>query len=108
MQWRELTSVDQFDQLVNHSHQQPVAVFKHSTRCSISSMAKSRIEREWGYSDAQIPLYYLDLIRHRDVSNHIAQATGIRHESPQLIVLKNGETIYDGSHTTISVDNIDL
>lgn len=108
MHWHELTSVDQWDQLVADSHQHALAIFKHSTRCSISAMAKSRVERSWNYSDEQLPIYYLDLIRHRDVSNKIAETTGIQHESPQLIVLKDGKAIHHSSHTAIDVTGIAL
>lgn len=106
MHWRELTSVDQLDQLVQDSHQHAVAIFKHSTRCSISSMAKSRVERSWNFNDTDLPIYYLDLIRYRDVSNRIAEVTGVVHQSPQLIVIKDGDAIHHSSHSAIDVNSI--
>lgn len=102
MLWQELTSLAQWAEVLQQSWQTPVAVFKHSTRCSISSMAKSRLERDWQGNEPNFPVYYLDLIRYRDVSNAIAQDTGIEHQSPQLIVIKNGEATYNDSHNTIS------
>ena len=101
MKWENLTSEQQFsDLLVN---QALFAVFKHSTRCNISSMVKNRVEREW---NLDFPVYYLDLLNYRSVSNFIASATNIEHESPQLIVFQNGKAIYNGSHSAIIVDDV--
>lgn len=106
--WNNLSTEAQVDALVELSQQQPVLVLKHSTRCSISSMIKSRLERE-----APEPLaakdyqaFYLDLIQFRAVSNWIAQKFGIEHESPQVIVLENGKVVYHASHTAIHWDDI--
>jgi bacillithiol system protein YtxJ len=101
MNWEILTDKQQFDSLMQN--ETLFAIFKHSTRCSISSMAKNRIEKEWNH---QFPIYYLDLLQHRDVSNHIADVTNIEHQSPQLIVIKNGKPIYDASHNFIYVNDI--
>jgi len=78
-------------------------VFKHSTRCPISSMAKSRLERAWDDS-IQVPLYYLDLIAYREISNKIADLFGVDHESPQILLIKNGVCVYNDSHSNISVN----
>lgn len=97
MNWISITSEEQIKDLLNT--QQVFAVFKHSTRCSISSMVKNRLERDW---DSELPVYYLDLLSYRNVSNLIAQLSGVTHESPQLIVFKNGKPVFDASHTAIS------
>lgn len=102
MFWQELTSLAQWADVLQQSWQTPVAIFKHSTRCSISSMAKSRLERDWLGNEPSFRIYYLDLIQYRDVSNAIAKDTGIEHQSPQLIVIKNGDVTYNDSHNTIS------
>ncbi len=102
MNWRILASSDDLQRAVAESYKHPVALFKHSTRCSISSAAKDRMERHWNFSDAQLPAYYLDLIKHRDVSNEIAAVTGIQHESPQLIILKDGKPVYNASHMEVN------
>ena len=81
------------------------AVFKHSTRCSISNMAKNRLEREWTFG-AEMAIYYLDLLNYRDISNYISEVSGIHHESPQLIVFNNGKSIYHASHNAIDVNEI--
>ncbi len=103
MKWENLTSEQQFSDLVQQEN--PFAVFKHSTRCSISSMAKNRVEREWNLA---IPIYYLDLLNFRSVSNLIAQLSGVEHASPQLIVFQNGKPIYDASHNAIAPSEIKI
>lgn len=102
MNWKSLDSEQQFSDIL--ATEPLFAVFKHSTRCSISSMAKNRLEREW---NLQFPIYYLDLLQYRSVSNLIAEKSGIEHQSPQLIVFQNGKPIYNGSHSGIVVDDID-
>lgn len=80
-------------------------VFKHSTRCSISEMALRRFEREW-VANSKIQLYYLDLIRFREISNKIAEDTNVMHQSPQVIVFKNGKILYHASHNQIDASEI--
>lgn len=101
MKWETLNSEQQFLDLL--SNEATLAVFKHSTRCSISTMAKNRIEREW---DLDLPIYYLDLLQYRPVSNLIASQSGIEHASPQLIVFKAGKPIYNASHNAIIADEV--
>ncbi len=102
--WEELQSVSQLDDIVEESKKHPVVLFKHSTRCSISHMAKSRLEGST--SETTPKIYYLDLIRFREVSNAIASRFGIEHQSPQVILLKDGQPIYNASHGAINMNNI--
>lgn len=106
MSWHELISTEQLDQLIEDSYQHPVAIFKHSTRCPTSSMAKSRLERDWLFPEDSFPIFHLDLIRFRQVSNAIAEKTSVEHQSPQLIILKEGKVVYDASHHMIKVRDI--
>ena len=99
-----LTEESQLEQIKEQSTRQPVAIFKHSTRCSISSMAKNRLERET--PAANTLFYYLDLIRYRSVSNKIAEDFHVHHESPQLLLIKNGECTYEESHNGINMADI--
>jgi bacillithiol system protein YtxJ len=101
MNWKNLEAENQFLDILENEN--VFAVFKHSTRCSISSMAKNRVEREW---NLDFPIYYLDLIKYRSVSNLIAAKSGIEHQSPQLIVFQNGLPVYDASHSGIAVSDI--
>lgn len=97
-----LDSADQLNEI--KSHEGYAIIFKHSTRCSISMMAKKRFELDWGKLPEEMPLYFLDLIKHRDISNKVASDFQVHHESPQLLLIKNGECILDQSHGAISVD----
>lgn len=104
MNWLPLESLESLDEVIQQSSDnslQAIIIFKHSTRCSISAMAKSRFEREWSDS-SQIPVYYLDLLKHRDISDAIAEKLSVKHESPQALVIKNGKSVYYASHTSIS------
>ena len=103
MNWNELTSLDQWNQLWNSNEK--IVVFKHSTRCSISKTALARFERDWK-DDSSIKAYYLDLLNHRDVSNQIAEDTGVMHESPQAISFENKNVNYQSSHLSILASEI--
>jgi bacillithiol system protein YtxJ len=106
MNWLELNNEDQLDGIIEDSKNTPVLIFKHSTSCSISSMAINRLERAWK-DDVNLKPYYLDLIRYRNISNLISNKLGIEHQSPQAIVIKNGEAIYNNSHMGISYNEIE-
>lgn len=108
LNWNQLTNLSQFELLVDNSNTQPFAVFKHSTRCSVSSMAKKKIEFEWKFDASSLPIYYLDLIQHRDISNKIASELHVEHQSPQLIVVKNKQAVYHESHGSIEVADIHI
>ena len=79
-------------------------IFKHSTRCSISMMAKRRFEMDMDKLPVDMPLYFLDLIKYRDISSQVAQDFQVHHESPQMLLIKDGECILDQSHGGISVE----
>lgn len=106
MNWNTVNSVNQIREIVKRSHEVPCVIFKHSTRCSISSMAKMRLESNWDISSKEIEPYYLDLIAFREVSSFIAEELQVHHESPQIILIKNGEVTYDASHLDITVDEL--
>ena len=101
MSWNKISSEKELEEAISLSHEKPVMFFKHSTRCSISSMALSRIESEWEFSEEKIVPFYLDLIAHRDVSNAIASKLNVFHASPQMIVVKEGKSVMDASHNEI-------
>ena len=99
--WNRLTSVDQLNVLDKESHSQPIAIFKHSSRCGTSSMALRQFEKQFSLENKNVKLYFLDLISFRDVSNEIAIRFQVFHQSPQLIILKEGNTIHHSSHYQI-------
>ncbi len=104
MNWIPLTTEDQLLQIKERSATVPQVIFKHSTRCGTSSMVLSRLER----SDvpALVDFYFLDLIRYRNISNKIAEVFNVYHESPQILLIKNGECVYDESHMGIQMDEL--
>lgn len=104
MNWIPLSSHEELEKIITLSKDQPQVIFKHSTRCSISSVAKNRLERSSVPDDAAF--YYLDLISHRSLSNSIAEQFAVEHESPQILVIKNGKCVYDESHMGIDMDEI--
>ena len=105
--WINLIDSVQLKDAIENSSSKPILLFKHSTRCSISSMALNRFEKNWKVENNKIDLYYLDLLSFRDVSNEISEITGVIHQSPQVIVLKNQQVIYDASHSNIDVKSIE-
>jgi bacillithiol system protein YtxJ len=104
--WHELSSLEQLDTLLEESKNTPVVVFKHSTRCGISKMVLRQFEGSFNLTEDQIKLYFLDLLNHRDVSNKIAEKFSVPHESPQLIVLKDGSVVHHDSHHGIAAEHL--
>lgn len=101
MNWRKLTSIPEFEELLTQSSLDDSAflLFKHSSRCMISTMALRAFESEYS---SDIPAYFVDLIQYRELSNFIAEATTITHQSPQVITIKKGVPVYSESHHHIS------
>lgn len=101
--WIPLQTLQQLEELTALSHEKKVLVFKHSTRCSISRFALKQFENEFNLQDV-MDSYFLDLITYREISNEIATRFGVQHQSPQLILIKNGKAIYDASHSDIQAE----
>ncbi len=106
MNWHPLTSLQELNQISERSHQVPCLILKHSTRCSISFMAKFRLESDWSFSAEEVEPYYLDLIAFREVSAAVADRFSVHHESPQILLIKDGECVLDASHLDITVEEI--
>ncbi|GGX28976.1 bacillithiol system redox-active protein YtxJ [Aquimarina muelleri] len=102
LSWQELTSVDQLDEIIEASKTKTQAIFKHSTRCGISSMVFRNFERSFDIEEGKLDLYYLDLLSYRDLSAEVAARFQVFHESPQFIIIRNGVTVHHSSHSTIT------
>ena len=100
MYWKQLTDLKQLEHLKESSFQDPILFFKHSTRCSISLMALNRFEREW--NNKTVKSYFLDLLNYREVSNQIANLFEVEHQSPQVLLIKDGVCVYHTSHNAIN------
>lgn len=105
--WMNVESVEQLKDILLNDSEKPKLLFKHSTRCGISSMVLRSFEDAWSSGSELCDLYFIDLLRHRDVSNSIAELTGIMHQSPQAIVIKGKENIYDATHSGIDARTIE-
>ena len=102
MNWNKLSDIAQLDEIVKASADKPILIFKHSTRCSISSTALDRVERSWKSEEVQgLEPYYLDLIQYRNISGAVASTFEVEHQSPQVLIIKNGKAVYDASHYDI-------
>jgi bacillithiol system protein YtxJ len=102
MNWIPMVDLGQLNEIISLSSEKPVLIFKHSTRCSVSRMVLKQFESEFDLED-QVTPYFLDLLEHRDVSNAIAEQFKVVHQSPQLLLIKNGMSVYDASHSAIEV-----
>ncbi|WP_297336650.1 bacillithiol system redox-active protein YtxJ [Algoriphagus sp.] len=107
MNWIKLTTHNQIEELKSISMERPVLIFKHSTRCSISSMSLDRLLRNWKEEDqAKVVPYLLDLIAYRSISDQIESDFAVAHQSPQVILIKQGKAVFEDSHFGISYDRI--
>ncbi len=104
MQWNMITDIAQVDDIKAKAGLS--LIFKHSTRCPVSAMAKRRFEMDWDVIPGDVSLYFLDLINYRAVSAHIAETFQVHHESPQILLVKDGTCILDASHGDISADEV--
>jgi len=104
MNWHPINSIDQLEHIKSASYITPQVIFKHSTTCSISRMALDRFER--AATPEKVDFHYLDLLNYRTISTEIASFFQVHHESPQVILIKNGECIYDESHYGIMMDEL--
>ncbi len=103
MNWTHLTDVNQLDDIDALSKNQPILIFKHSTRCSVSDIAYSRMYNPKSTLSGlhELPAFYLDLFQFRSLSNLVSEKYKVFHESPQILLIKDGECFFDCSHLDI-------
>lgn len=107
MEWIALKDARQLEQIVSESKNEPVLIYKHSTRCNISRSVFDRLERRWDSASAgQVKRYFLDLLAFRDISDQIAEVFGVEHQSPQILVISDGKSALDLSHYDIDFEKI--
>ncbi len=106
--WISLKDLGQLNEIVTLSHEKPVVIFKHSTRCSVSRMALKQFENEFDVETLQcnVSTYFLDLLEYRDISNEIAARFNVYHQSPQLLLIQDGKSVYDVSHSDIDAGEL--
>lgn len=104
--WRTLEDISQLDAVEKLSEEKLVVIFKHSVTCGISNMVWHQFQNEIDFTNDHIEMLYLDLLAHRDVSNEITRRFQVLHQSPQILVIKNGEVLHHASHSAIRLSNI--
>lgn len=104
--WIPLTQLEQLEEIKAKSTTKTQVIFKHSTRCGISRMVIKQFETDFNFTNNNLDLYYLDLLEYRDISNEIANSFQVIHESPQLLVIKNGVVVTHVSHGSINDMNL--
>lgn len=104
MNWIKLTSEEQLNEI--YKSDQTAVIFKHSTRCPVSGMAKRSLEFDADLVPDQMAFYYLDLIAFRDISNKTVELWNIKHESPQILIVQGSKSLYNASHSDIEMRDI--
>lgn len=104
--WRTLDGLSQLDAVEKLSEEKLVVIFKHSVSCGISNMVWHQFQNEIDFNNDHIEMLYLDLLAHRDVSNEITRRFQVLHQSPQILVIKDGDVVHHASHSAIRLSNI--
>lgn len=99
--WIPLNDVQQLKHIKEKSITKPQIIFKHSTRCGISRMVINQFVDNYSLSEKEADLYYLDLLSFREVSNEVGYKFQVLHQSPQLLVIKNGVVVTHANHGAI-------
>lgn len=105
MDWFPLNEINQLQEIISESKENPIVIFKHSTRCIISRTVLKNFEKDFDLNEKVKP-YFLDLLEYRPISNEIASVFNVIHQSPQLLIIKDGTCVYNASHDAIDVDSI--
>jgi bacillithiol system protein YtxJ len=95
-----ITDTKAFEELLSRSKEGPVVIFKHSTTCPISARAYHQMERFEGEVDL------VEIQKARELSREIQDRTGVEHETPQVIVLRNGQVVWNASHWKIKAETV--
>ena len=106
LSWTPLISVEEINTIREISKIQAILIFKHSTSCGISRMIMKQFESLFNEENKHLKVYYLDLLNFREVSSKLSEVFQVIHQSPQLLVIKNGISVYDESHNEITGVNL--
>jgi bacillithiol system protein YtxJ len=106
LNWLPLTTLEQLETIKDESNTAAVLIFKHSTRCGISKMVIKQFEKLFTAEHTNLKVYYLDLLNYRNISDEIGFKFQVMHQSPQLIVVRNGVSIHDAAHNDITQTNL--
>ena len=104
--WLPITTIEQLEEIKEISKAEPVFIFKHSTRCGISSMVIKRFESLFKEEHQHLKVYYLDILNYRSISDEVGYNFQVMHQSPQLLIVKNGVSIHNASHYDITITDL--
>ena len=104
--WVSFNSLNQIETIKEQSKSETIFIFKHSTRCSISSIVMKRFENSFNSSMKNVKVYYLDLLSFRSLSDEVGYSFQVQHQSPQLLIIRNEVAIKYESHYDIIAVNI--
>lgn len=105
--WIPLNSIEQLSEIKERSKTRPQFIFKHSTTCGISRMVLGMFSKSYPFDKNVADLYFLDLHAYREVSNEVGIGFQVVHQSPQLLIIKNGEAVFHTSHGAITEVNLE-
>ncbi|MGB0864714.1 MAG: bacillithiol system redox-active protein YtxJ [Saprospiraceae bacterium] len=106
MNWTNLERIEQIEEVVLQSKTVTCLIFKHSTSCNMSAMAKYKLEEDWTFSENEVRPFMVDILKYKNISNAISEEFQEYHQSPQVLLIKEGECFYEESHLDISVEDI--
>src|SRR6266542_2071675 len=104
MHWIHLTDEDQLQNIIVRSQEKPQVIFKYSNRCYSSELIFQRLQQDC--CPEKIDFYFLDLVTFRNISDKISETFNVDHQSPQILLIKDGECIFNESHSEISLEEI--
>lgn len=104
--WSTISEPSQLQTVLQQSEEKPQLIYKHSHRCSVCFVAKGNLEKAADEIREQADMHCLNVVKNREASDMIASDLDVRHESPQVIMLNNGEVIWHASHGSIDADTI--
>lgn len=104
--WLPLNCLKQLEEIKLQSKTAPILIFKHSTRCGISSMVIKQFEKLFTEEHQNLKVYYLDLLSYRDISDEVGYTFQVMHQSPQLLIIKNAVSVFNASHYDITLTNL--
>ena len=101
MNFNPVSDAAALEELFARSHEEPVLLFKHSDACPISARAYRQME------EVKTPVSIVVVQQSRDLSRQVEERTGVRHETPQALVLRNGRAVWNASHFDITSDVVE-
>ncbi|WP_462249167.1 monothiol bacilliredoxin BrxC family protein [Ekhidna sp.] len=108
LNWKSLSTIEEFNRLVERSKDKPALVFKHRPSSPESNMAMETLQRDWTISPENLDLYMIDVMKDKEVTEAVTDMAGVMNEYPQVLLFADGVTMYDESREMISVKKIKL